>query len=98
MLTYYISHLEHQIKTQRGESKRPYGVGLLISGYDVSGPKLYRTCPSGNLYEYYCTAIGARSQTANTYLENHLEEFPTMSLDGMISTALAAMKKAQDIE
>jgi 20S proteasome alpha/beta subunit len=25
-----------QIKTQRGESKRPYGVGLLVSGYDVS--------------------------------------------------------------
>lgn len=27
--------LEHQIKTQRGESKRPYGVGLLVGGYDV---------------------------------------------------------------
>jgi len=24
-----------QIKTQRGESKRPFGVGLLVAGYDV---------------------------------------------------------------
>jgi 20S proteasome subunit alpha 6 len=59
---------------------------------------LYRTCPSGNLYEYYCTAIGARSQTANTYLENHIDEFPNMNLDKIIDTAINAMKKAQDIE
>jgi len=51
------------------------------------------------LYEYYCTAIGARSQTANTYLENHLESFATMDLDEMIKHAIAAMKKAHaDIE
>jgi 20S proteasome subunit alpha 6 len=50
------------------------------------------------LYEYYCTAIGARSQTANTYLENHIDAFSTMSLDKMIDTAISAMKKAQDIE
>lgn len=27
--------LESQVRTQRGESKRPFGVGLLIAGYDV---------------------------------------------------------------
>jgi 20S proteasome subunit alpha 6 len=42
--------------------KRPYGVGLLVAGYDTKGPHLYNTCPSGNYYEYKATAIGARSQ------------------------------------
>lgn len=31
----FLFFIEHQIKTQRGESKRPYGVGLLVAGYDV---------------------------------------------------------------
>jgi len=29
------SVIESQIKTQKGESKRPFGVGLLVAGYDV---------------------------------------------------------------
>ncbi len=59
------------MKTQRA-SKRPYGVGLLVAGYDASGPHLFETCPSGNYYEYYAYSIGARSQSARTYLEDHL--------------------------
>jgi len=27
--------IESQLKTQRGEDKRPYGVGLLVAGFDV---------------------------------------------------------------
>lgn len=42
--------------------KRPYGVGLLVAGYDESGSHLYQTCPSGNYYEYVAYAIGLRSQ------------------------------------
>ena len=52
---------KHQISTQRSW-KRPFGVGLLVGGYDVSGPHLYNTCPSGNYYEYKAMAIGARAQ------------------------------------
>jgi 20S proteasome subunit alpha 6 len=37
---------------------------------------LYQTCPSGNYYEYKGIAIGARSQSARTYLEKHFESFP----------------------
>lgn len=32
--------------------KRPYGVGLLIVGYDQDGPHLFETSPSGDYYEY----------------------------------------------
>ena len=54
---------KHQVSTQRSW-KRPFGVGLLVGGYDVSGPHLYNTCPSGNFYEYKAMAIGARAQVS----------------------------------
>ena len=44
--------LESQKKTNH-YGKRPYGVGLLVAGYDQDGPHLFETCPSGNYYEYY---------------------------------------------
>lgn len=86
-----------QLKTQRGENKRPYGVGLLIAGFDESGPRLFRTCPSANYYEYKCIAIGARSQGATTFLENNMDKFDTMDDKQLILHGLRAMKKAQDV-
>lgn len=38
-----------QICTQR-YGKRPYGVGLLVAGYDDKGAHIYQTCPSANFY------------------------------------------------
>jgi hypothetical protein len=37
-------------------------------------------------------AIGARSQSARTYLEKHLNEFATSSLDDLIKHALRALR------
>lgn len=50
-----------QVSTQRSW-KRPYGVGLLVAGYDQKGPQLFNTEPSGHYWEYKATAIGARAQ------------------------------------
>jgi 20S proteasome subunit alpha 6 len=50
-----------QIATQRSW-KRPYGVGLLVGGWDKDAGHLYYNCPSGNYYEYKAFAVGARSQ------------------------------------
>ena len=80
-------------KTQKA-SKRPYGVGLLIGGYDSNGPHLFETCPSGNYYEYMGYAIGARSQSARTYLEDHFQTFGNCSLDDLICHSLSALKKS----
>ena len=55
--------------------RRPYGVGLLVAGVDEAGPHVYYICPSSNFYECKCMAIGARSQSARTYLERHKDEF-----------------------
>ena len=73
-------------------------MGLLIAGYDKDGPHLFETCPSGNYYEYHANAIGARSQSARTYLENHLERFPLCNLESLVLHALAAISKTASEE
>jgi len=65
---------EAQVNTQE-YGRRPYGVGFLVIGQDQSGPHLFEFSPSGNSYEYYAMSIGARSQSAKTYLERHYESF-----------------------
>ncbi len=82
-----------QLGTQRSW-KRPYGVGMLVAGYDSTGAHLYQTCPSGNFYEFYAMAIGARSQAAKTYLERNFEAFPDCTLDDLIKHALKALKES----
>lgn len=80
--------------------RRPYGVGLLVSGYDESGPHLYEFLPSGSVLEYIGTAIGARSQAARTYLERNAESFPDASLEELVVHGLNALRDtlAQDKE
>jgi len=81
-----------QIPTQR-YGRRPFGVGLLVAGFDDRGAHLYQTCPSANFYECKAMAIGARSQSARTYLEKHLDSFKTCSLDDLIKHALRALRE-----
>jgi 20S proteasome alpha/beta subunit len=35
-----------------GENKRPFGVGLLVVGYDDLGSHLYLTQPNAEYFEY----------------------------------------------
>jgi hypothetical protein len=65
---------KHQRATQ-SYVRRPYGVGLLVAGYDRTGAHLFQTSPSGNYFEWRAYAIGARSQSARTYLEKHFEGY-----------------------
>merc|ERR1719312_1610030 len=80
-----------QICTQR-YGKRPYGVGLLVAGYDDNGPHIYQTCPSANYYDCKAMAIGARSQSARTYLERKLDELADVTRDELIRHALRALR------
>ena len=45
-----------QLCTQR-YGKRPYGVGLLVAGYDDKGPHIFQTCPSANYYGNFSLKI-----------------------------------------
>lgn len=76
----------------QGYNKRPYGVGMLIAGYDVDGPHIMHMCPSANVYPCKAMAIGARSQSAKTYLEKHLDEFKACELEELVKHALRALR------
>lgn len=80
-----------QICTQRYD-RRPYGVGLLVAGYDDLGPHVYQTCPSANYFDCKAMAIGSRSQSARTYLEKHLDEFINCETDDIIKHGLRALR------
>ncbi len=58
-----------------------------------TGPHIFQTCPSGNYYEYKAQTIGARSQSAKTYLEKHFTEFNDCELDALVKHALMALKE-----
>merc|ERR1712223_124387 len=73
-------------------NRRPYGVGLIVAGCDDLGPHIYQVCPSANYYECKAMAIGARSQSARTYLEKHLDEFLDCDLEPLVAHGLRALR------
>ncbi|XP_035909406.1 proteasome subunit alpha type-1-like [Anopheles stephensi] len=80
-----------QVCTQRYD-RRPYGVGLLVIGYDDQGPHIYQTCPSANFFDCKAMSIGSRSQSARTYLEKHLATFPDCTKDELIRHGVQALQ------
>lgn len=53
---------------------RPFGVALLIAGYDEDGPQLYHAEPSGTFYRYDAKAIGSGSEGAQAELQNEFHK------------------------
>ncbi|KOO31334.1 20s proteasome alpha subunit e [Chrysochromulina tobinii] len=51
---------------------RPFGVALLVAGWDHHGPVLYHTDPSGTFTRFDAKAIGAGSEGAQTALQASL--------------------------
>ena len=74
--------------------KRPYGVGFLVIGVDATGPHLYEFNPTGNCFEYYAMSLGARSQSAKTYLERHFEQFADADLDSLVQHGIYALRES----
>ncbi|GMM36664.1 proteasome core particle subunit alpha 6 [Saccharomycopsis crataegensis] len=72
---------------------RPYGVGLLIIGYDESGSHLFEFQPSGNVLKYKANAIGARSQGAKTFLEKNFESFDDLNDAELIKNGVEALRQ-----
>lgn len=71
---------------------------MLIAGIDEDGPHIFETCPSGNYYEYEGYAIGARSQSARTYLEDNFQTFKDASLNDLVLHSLSALRKSASEE
>ncbi len=49
---------------------RPFGVALLLAGFDKTGASLYHTDPSGTYVHYEAKAIGSGSEGAQKSLED----------------------------
>ncbi|KAG0003429.1 Proteasome subunit alpha 1, partial [Entomortierella chlamydospora] len=82
-----------QINTQN-YGRRPYGVGLLVGSYDEdTGPHLYECLPNANCLEYYAVSIGAKSQSAKTYLEKFAKDFGEADVDSLIMHGLHALRE-----
>lgn len=87
-------------KNTQSYGGRPYGVGLLVAGYDETGAHLFEFQPSGSVLEYVGTAIGARSQAGRTYLERNFESYTSATKEELIVHGLNALRDtlAQDKE
>ena len=73
---------------------RPYGVSLLIGGADSNGLRLFETDPSGALFEYKATAIGAGKKAVEEFFEKEYK--PGMTVDDGVLLAIRALKKATE--
>eukprot|EP00879_Flechtneria_rotunda_P008461 GHRR01008864.1.p1 GENE.GHRR01008864.1~~GHRR01008864.1.p1 ORF type:complete len:239 (+),score=59.88 GHRR01008864.1:187-903(+) len=73
---------------------RPFGVALLIAGWDEEGPVLYHTDPSGTYVKYSCMAIGSGSEGAQTALQEQYKK--DMSLADAEVLALSTLKQVME--
>merc|ERR1712100_935370 len=76
--------------TQSG-GVRPFGLSLMIAGYDDSGPQLFQVDPSGAYFGWKASAIGKNTLNAKTFLEKRYNE--DMELEDAIHTAILTLKE-----
>ena len=84
-----------QVYTQHA-GVRPFGVSMIIAGYDATGSRVLTTDPSGAYRGFKATAVGRKNDEANKLLE---EKFRSdLTLDEAIKLAIEAVKVASDQE
>ena len=80
-----------QAFTQYG-GLRPFGVALIVGGYDEKGPQLFQTEPSGAMAEYKAVAIGRNKEKAMAVFEKEYKE--GLSLEKAAQLAYLALDKS----
>ncbi|GIL46663.1 hypothetical protein Vafri_3596 [Volvox africanus] len=102
--TYYQSYKEHipvaqlvretaavmQEFTQTG-GVRPFGVSLMMAGYDDNGPQLYQIDPSGSYFAWKASAIGKNMTNAKAFLEKRYSD--EVGIEDAVHTALLTLKE-----
>ena len=73
---------------------RPFGVALLIAGYDEDGPQLYHAEPSGTFYRYDAKAIGSGSEGAQAELQNEYHKVCLVPLFFLLAVDLIGTNAA----
>lgn len=86
-MTKYIAGVQQKY-TQSG-GVRPFGISMLIVGFDQEGkPALYQTDPSGTYSAWKANAIGRNSKSVREYMEKYYKE---TSGDDTVKVALKAL-------
>ncbi|KAH1210959.1 Proteasome subunit alpha type-2-A [Glycine max] len=70
---------------------RPFGVSLLVAGFDDNGPQLYQVDPSGSYFSWKASAMGKNVSNAKTFLEKRYTD--DMELDDAVHTAMLTLKE-----
>ncbi len=86
----YVADIE-QAYTQYG-GIRPFGISLLIGGYDSKGPQVFLLEPTGTYFQYKAKAIGMNADETNKYFEANYKG--KLDANGAIKLAIGAFKKA----
>merc|ERR1711935_1038392 len=76
--------------TQSG-GVRPFGISLMVAGYDDSGPQLFQVDPSGSYFGWKASAIGKNMVNAKTFLEKRYNE--DIEIEDAIHTAILTLKE-----
>ena len=84
-----------QVYTQHA-GVRPFGVSMILAGYDTTGSRILTTDPSGAYRAFKATAVGRKGEEANKLLEEKYKE--GLSLDEATTLAVEAIKIASDTE
>ena len=53
---------------------RPFGVSLMLAGFDDNGPQLYQIDPSGSYFAWKASAIGKNMVNAKAFLEKRYSD------------------------
>ncbi|KFD53312.1 hypothetical protein M514_05793 [Trichuris suis] len=81
--------------TQSG-GVRPYGISILIAGFDNGKPYLFQSDPSGAYFAWKATALGKNYINARTFLEKRYSS--ALEQDDAIHTALLSLKESFDVK
>uniref|UniRef100_S4RAA6 Proteasome subunit alpha type n=2 Tax=Petromyzon marinus TaxID=7757 RepID=S4RAA6_PETMA len=77
--------------TQSG-GVRPFGVSLLIAGWDEGKPYLFQADPSGAYFAWKATAMGKNYVNGKTFLEKRYNE--DLELEDAVHTAILTLKES----
>jgi len=82
-------------KNKKRVMSRPFGVALLVAGWDdVDGPLLFNTDPSGTFTRYQACAIGSAQEGATSMLQEQYKE--DLSLKEAETMALTVLRQVME--
>mmetsp|Transcript_85725 Transcript_85725/g.222956 ORF Transcript_85725/g.222956 Transcript_85725/m.222956 type:complete len:264 (+) Transcript_85725:91-882(+) len=82
-------------KDRKKVMSRPFGVALLVGGYDaMDGPVLFNTDPSGTFTKYMAASIGSAQEGATSMLQEQYNQ--DMSLKEAETLALTVLRQVME--